>query len=393
MQTLHQSPRDMSFVQDPYRLYARVLDGDPVRYWADHGCMAVFGAPEIEALLRDRRLGRARPPGKAATFPAHLSTFARVERVSLLELEPPAHTRLRGLVLRAFTSASLDGLAPQIEAVAAELIGGFPEGPFDLIARFCTPLPARIIARLLGVPEALWPELLRWSHAMVAMYQSRRDRSVEVAAEAATRDFIAFLEKLVGSRRAAPRNDLISRLVQAERDNAQLSRDELLGTCILLLNAGHEATVHTLGNAVKTLLETGTETRFLSGDAIASTVEELLRFDPPLHVFMRHAYENVRINDHLLEKGRSVALILGAAGRDPRRLTDPARFDPARPAPTHAAFGGGIHFCLGAALARMEMRIGLAALFHQVPNLRLVEVPRYADSYHFHGLERLMVTT
>lgn len=309
----------------------------------------------------------------------------------MLELEPPRHTRLRGLVLRAFTSRRIAALRPDIEQITAELLATLPRQPFDLIPAFCTQLPVRIIARLLGVPEDIWPDLMRWSNTMVAMYQANRSREIEDAANDAAREFTAFLRGYIDQRRHDPRDDLITHLIAAEEDGKKLSTDELIGTCILLLNAGHEATVHSLGNAVKCLLEHDTDMALLGPDHIAATVEELLRFDPPLHMFTRFAYEDIALGDITLKKGAEIALMLGAAGRDPAVFDTPDRFNPIRTAKPHAAFGGGLHFCVGAPLARLELQVALPALFAAMPQMKLAEVPRYANTYHFHKLDRLMV--
>ncbi|WP_295508871.1 cytochrome P450 [uncultured Sulfitobacter sp.] len=391
MKTFRQSPQDPDFVQNPYAAYARARSEGPVLYWEDYNMLAAFDAATVQALLRDRRLGREIPADQRQPVPAHLADFHAVDQHSMLELEPPTHTRLRGLVLRAFTSRRIAGLAPEIEAVAAQLLADLPQGPFDLIPAFCTQLPVRIIARLLGVPEAMWPDLLRWSNAMVAIYQVGRTRAVEDAANQAAADFSDFLRGYVDQRRHDPRDDLITQLIAAEEAGEKLSTDALIGTCILLLNAGHEATVHALGNGVACALTHQTPLAAFQTDTIAATTEEILRYDPPLHVFERFAYEDINLGGIPLEKGKKIALVLGAAGRDPAVYPDPDRVDPARPVKPHAAFGGGLHFCVGAPLARLEMQIGLRALFDHAPQLRLTEPPRYADSYHFHKLERLMV--
>jgi unspecific monooxygenase len=380
-------------VQDPYPLYAEVLTGDPVRYWEDYGMIAVFDARGVQSLLRDRRLGRAIPPDQKWPTPDHLRDFAAVEDLSMLDLEPPAHTRLRGLVLRAFTTRRIQSLAPDIAAVAHELIASFPQSPFDLLPAYCSLLPVRIIARLLGVPEAMAPDLLRWSNAMVAMYQANRSRDTEDAANSAARDFATFLGDHIDARRATPGDDLISTLIRAQDETGALSRQEMISTCVLLLNAGHEATVHTLGNAVKTLLEHNTPLRDLRAPDIVNTVEEVLLYDPPLHLFTRYAYKDLFIGRHLLQKGEQVALVLGSAGRDPALCPVPQQFDPRRSPVSHSAFGGGLHFCLGAPLARLELQIGLSMLFEHTPHLKHAGPFRYADSYHFHGLSELLVTT
>ena len=249
----------------------------------------------------------------------------------------------------------------------------------------------RIIARLLGVPEEMAPELLRWSNAMVAMYMAGRSRATEEAANRAAGAFCAFLSDYIDARRSDPRDDLITHLIAAEEAGERLTRDEMISTCILLLNAGHEATVHTMGNAVKALLEHGTPATAIAEPAIADTVEEVLRYDPPLHLFTRYTYEDINLDGHKLYTGAQVALVLGAAGRDPALMDSPHTFDPFRKAPQHAAFGGGLHFCVGAPLARLELQVGLQRLFAHAPNLRLADPPRYSDTYHFHGLRHLMV--
>ena len=393
MERLTLSPFDPGFVQDPYPAYAQARARGPVVFWEDYGHLAAFDAATVQALLRDRRLGRALPGGAEKPKPAHLADFTRVEHHSMLDIEPPRHTQLRGLVLRAFTSRRINALRPEIEAITADLLATLPKGDtVDLIPHFCTQLPVRIIARLLGVPEDMSPDLLAWSNAMVAMYQAGRSEATEHAANAAARDFTTFLEGYIDQRRQDPRDDLITHLIAAEQDGETLSRDALIGTCILLLNAGHEATVHSLGNSVKCLLEQGTGAEALTPEAIPQTVEELLRFDPPLHMFNRYAYEDIDLNGITLRKGAEIGLVLGAAGRDPALYDAADQFNPASRAKPHAAFGGGIHFCVGAPLARLEMQIALPALFAHLPNMQLAGVPQFANTYHFHKLDRLDVT-
>ncbi|MEL6886801.1 MAG: cytochrome P450 [Pseudomonadota bacterium] len=386
---LIQSPHAPAFVQDPYAVYDTARADGPVLFWHDYGMLAAFDHATVHALLRDRRLGRAVPDRQPA--PPHLAAFDAVERHSLLELEPPEHTRLRRLVLHAFTSRRIAGLAGDISAICAELLADLPDIECDLIPAYCQQVPVRVIARLLGVPEAMGDDLLRWSTAMVAMYQAGRTRAVEDAANRAAAEFTDFLRGYIDERRSDPRDDLITQLIAAQDGAQRLSPDEMIGTCILLLNAGHEATVHSLGNAVKALIEHDASWA-LSADRIDGTVEELLRYDPPLHMFTRHVYEQTEVGGHTLTPGDEIALMLGAAGRDPAVYTAPHRFDPGRRAPAHLAFGGGLHFCVGAPLARLEMQIALPALFAHAPDLRIVERPRYSDSYHFHKLDRVIVS-
>ena len=391
MLTLSQSPTDPAFVQNPYPFYERARAAGPFFLWADYGRLSTGNHAAVSAIFRDRRFGREVPPEKRAPVPDHLRPFYAVEAHSMLELEPPRHTRLRSLVLRAFTSRRIAALQPEIAQLCHDLIDALPDGEFDLLGLFGQRLPVIVIARLLGVPEDMGDDLLRWSNAMVGMYQAGRDRAREDAAVAATEAFVAFMRSYVDQRRKTPSDDLITALIQAEQEGEKLSTDELITTCILLLNAGHEATVHSIGNGVKCLLENRAPVSALGPDAIEGTVEEILRLDPPLHIFTRWAYEDVEVMGTPIPKGSEVQLLLAAANRDPGVWEDPARFSPARPIKPNTSFGAGIHFCVGAPLARLELQTALPILFDRLPGLRLAAAPLYGNVYHFHGLERLMV--
>lgn len=385
-------PGDPDFFNDPYPAYRELRKTVPVFKWEEYGYWCFARHEDVAALLRDRRFGRqilhvmSREELGWAETPSHLKPFYDFERHSLLETEPPVHTRLRGLVNRAFLSRTVERLRPRIAELAHELIDGFAEKrEADLLDSFATPIPIFIIAELLGVPTELGPRLLQWSHDMVAMYQARRDEEIERKAVAATIAFSDFMRDYVRERRSRPGDDLLSHLVAAEMQGNALSEDELITTAILLLNAGHEATVHAIANGVKALLEMGhAPLEFGEGH-----VEELLRFDAPLHLFTRYALEDVDYHGVRLRKGETVGLLLGAANRDPARFAEPDRFDPSRMPNPHVSFGAGIHFCVGAPLARLELTVALPALFQRLPGLRLADKPRYRDSYHFHGLENL----
>lgn len=396
--TTHRSvsldPRETQFFNDPYPFYHRLRDAVPIFKWEDYGYWCFARHDDVSALLRDRRFGRqilhvmSREGLGWAETPRHLKPFYDFEQHSLLETEPPVHTRLRGLVNRAFLSRTVERLRPRIARLAHELIDGFAAArETDLLAQFATPIPIFIIAELLGVPNEAGPRLLAWSHDMVAMYQARRDAEVERKAVEATLAFSDFMRGHVKERRSAPGDDLLSHLIAAEAQGKSLSEDELITTAILLLNAGHEATVHAIGNGVKTLLEVG-QAEFPLGEG---HIEELLRFDAPLHLFTRYALEDVDYDGLKLRKGETVGLLLGAANRDPARFAEPDIFDPKRSPNSHVSFGAGIHFCVGAPLARLELNVALPILFERLPGLRLARKPHYRDAYHFHGLEDLLV--
>ena len=248
-----------------------------------------------------------------------------------------------------------------------------------------------MIADLIGVPREMGPQLVDWSHRMVAMYQFDADRAVEDRAAEAARAFAAYVRDLARVRRGDLGEDLVSQLLIAEGDSGKLSEDELIATVILLLNAGHEATVQAIGNGVKVMLEHGVDAReaFASESAISAAVEELMRLDPPLHLFTRYALEEVEFVGVRLRRAEKIGLLLGAANRDPERFPDPDKFEPGRTPNPHVSFGGGIHFCVGAPLARLELAVALPILFARLPGLRLAERPRYRDLFHFHGLETL----
>ena len=393
-------PREPAFFNDPYPAYHAVRAATPMFFWEQYGFWCFAGHAQVLALLRDRRFGRqvlhltSREKLGWSDPPAHLEPFLDVERHSLLELEPPEHTRLRNLINRAFVSRQVERLAPRIAGLANELIDGFEgRGEADLLECFATPIPVIVIAELLGVPAAMWTQLLTWSHRMVAMYQFGVTRAVEDGAVAATREFVAFLRGAVETRRGARGDDLLSQLIAAETDEGRLTEEELIATCILVLNAGHEATVHAIGNGVKAMLEAEIDPRqaLATPMATAAMVEELLRFDAPLHLFTRYALEDVEHDGVAFRQGDRIGLLLGAANRDPERFAGPDLIDASRSPNPHVAFGGGIHFCIGAPLARLEMEIALPILFRRLPKLRLAARPYYRDSYHFHGLAALPV--
>lgn len=390
MQSLSQSPTDPAFVQNPYPFYDRARRLGPFFQWQDYGLPCATSYAAVNAILRDRRFGREIPADKRKPVADHLRPFYAVEDHSMLELEPPRHTRLRGLVLRAFTTRRINALEPEITQLCHDLIDAFPAGPFDLLRHFGQRLPVIVIARLLGVPEARSDDLLRWSNAMVGMYMAGRSVETERRAATAAAEFAGFLRGYIGERRNHPADDLITHLIAANTEGDRLSDDELVTTCILLLNAGHEATVHTIGNGVKTLLQSGIRP---TTDTAAAITEEILRFDPPLHLFTRHAYDDIEVMGQHFAKGAEVALLLAAANRDPGPYDAPNRFNPARPAVPNLSFGAGLHFCVGAPLARLELSVALPILFARLPGLRLAGPPKYADVFHFHGLQSLMVRT
>ena len=386
-----QSPTNDDFVQNPYPFYETCLAKGGKVFWEDYNMVSLFKYNDVSNILKDRRFGRECPEEKKQGHRKELAPFYELEDHSMLQLEPPKHTRLRGLVLRAFTSRKVNSMAAEIETLCAQLMQNFSSKQVNILNEYANKIPVIIIARLLGVPEEMSDQLLKWSNDMVMMYQARRTEKHEGRAVKASKEFSSFMRNYVEERRSKPKDDLITHLISAEENGEKLTTDELITTCILLLNAGHEATVHSLGNGIKVLLEKKITIDWQSEIKINQLIEEILRFDPPLHIFTRYAYEQIDIGDYTLKKGDEVALVLGATGRDKTLWSDPEYFDPNRVIKKNTAFGGGIHFCVGAALARLEMQIALPMLFTKYPKIELAENPRYADVYHFHGLEKLLV--
>jgi len=391
MQQFSQPPTDPAFVQNPYPFYARARAAGDLIWWQDYGLPCATNHAAVNALLRDRRFGREVPKGRRAAIPAHLAPFYAVEAHSMLELEAPRHTRLRGLVLRAFTSRRIGAMAPEIVTLCHQLVDAFDGPDVNLLTAFAQRLPVIVICRLLGVPESMADQLLRWSGAMVSMYQARRTRVDELAAATAAREFADFMRSYVERRRTRPADDLITSLIAAEEEGEKLTTDELITTCILLLNAGHEATVHTLGNGLRLLIEGNLGRTACLAENIEKTTEEILRYEPPLHLFTRWAYEDGEIFGHRFCAGDQVGLLLASANRDEAQWENAETFDVNRSAKPNNAFGAGVHFCVGAPLARLELNIALPILFDRCPDMRLSAPPRFANLYHFRGLEALRV--
>jgi len=390
-------PRHPAFVRDPYPFYAAMRGLGRVFHWRQlgHRCCARYD--DVNALLRDRRFGRqilhvaTREELGWSEPEAHLAPFRDFERHSLLELEPPRHTRLRGFVNAAFLPRRVDLATAGIERIAHRLVDGFEAaGTCDLVADYAAPLAVGVIAEFLGVPRELGPRLLAWSHDMVAIYQARRDRTIEDRTVAATVAFSECMQEFVSARRRQPADDLLSQLVTAvDGAGDGLTDDEIVTMGILLLNAGHEATVHALGNGVRAIIEHVPDATAAVGADPAGHVEEMLRFDAPLHMFTRYALEDLEIAGEPFRRGEVIGLLLGSANRDPARFAEPDSFDAARAPNPHLAFGAGIHVCVGAPLARLEMQVAVRVLWERLPGLTIAEPPRVKDAWHFRGLEAL----
>jgi cytochrome P450 len=392
-------PREPAFVRDPYPYYAAMRELGRCFGWHQLGHRCFGRYDDVNVLLRDRRFGRqilhvaSREELGLPEPPPHLGPFHDFERHSLLELEPPRHTRLRGFVNAAFLPRQVDRFAPRIERLAHDLVDAFVgRGRCDLVADYAAPLAVGVIADFLGVPRDLSPRLLAWSHDMVAIYQARRDREIENRTVAATVEFSAVVRDFVAARRRETGEDFLSQLVTGADGNGRgLTDDEVVTMGILLLNAGHEATVHAIGNGVRAILERVPSAAPAVIADPTGHVEEMLRFDAPLHMFTRYALEEVEHAGERFRKGDVVGLLLGSANRDPARFEAADEFRADRSPNPHVSFGAGIHACVGAPLARLEMQIALRVLFERLPELAIIEPLRPRDAWHFRGLEALPV--
>lgn len=389
---------DPAFYGNPNAVYAALHAHCPTFYWEEQKMWTVVGYDHVNALLRDRRFGRQilhvasrEELGMADPLP-HLTNFDAAELHSLLEIEPPEHTRLRTLVNRAFVSRHVEKMKGEIATLANRLIDGFAaDGEVELLSAFADIIPVTMIARMIGIPDEMGPQLLKWSHAYVRMYMFGRTRADEEAADRAAKEFADYVKSVIRERRAAPRDDLLSHMITTEHRGQHLSDEELVSTTIVLLNAGHEATVHQIGNSVRGILDSGLSPATLFADEAATerAVEETLRICAPVHIFDRWALEPAEIDGISFRRGDKVAMILAAANLDPTKFSDPLTFRPDRREAPNLSFGAGIHFCIGAPLARLELNVALPILFERLPGLRLAQTPVVKDVYHFHGLERL----
>ena len=390
MHRFSQSPLENDFIQNPYRFYEQLRgDGDLI-YWEDYNCIFAVTHRAVNYFLRDRCWGREVPPDKQCPYSDHLASFLEVEKNSLLEIDPPRHTQLRKLVAKAFTTRGISQLEPYIHEVSNALLDSFDSDTVNLQKLYSERLPVLVITKLLGVDSSMSDQLLDWSHKMVAMYQANRNRQSEILAGRAASEFSDFVEKTIKEKIDAPSNDFISRLATSEIDDQKLSLGEMASTVILLLNAGHEATTFALGNGINAIVKFNHRQSCTADDRILpQLVEEILRFDPPLHIFERYAKEDVDVFGHQFKTGDMVCLLLAAANRDPQVFDNPDEFCPSRANPGHVSLGAGVHFCVGAPLARLEMKVALSTLFRRFPELEISPEPQYADRYHFHGFNDL----
>jgi cytochrome P450 len=390
-----------AFRADPYPFYEQLRAMAPV-LWVPglfgRGAWLVTSHRGCNAVLRENRYGkepeRVLPPEELANRTIVMAS--KFGAKNMLFRDPPDHTRLRGLVNQAFTPRMLERLRPHVQEIAEELVRQMAgQDEVDLVERFNFALPVIVIAEMLGVPVADRDKFHAWSAPLAAMTDPTATPAMIAAAQAVLPEMTGHMEEIIAKRRVEPQEDLITLLLQAHDAGDRLSTEELLATCRLLLIAGHETTVNLIGNGTLALLRHPEQRAWLAAnpDKIVGAVEELLRYDSPVQLTMRIAFEEMELEGQTIKKGDQVMTLLGAANRDPLQFEEPARLNLQRAnAQTHVAFGGGIHFCLGAPLARMEGQIAINALLKAFPQMELAtEELKYRGNITLRGLQALPV--
>ena len=387
---------DPAFVENPYpALKALRQVGKPV--WHEEvGMFLAARHLDANAVLRTKTLGRIFTPREPES---QWNEFNWLHSDSLLDSEPPKHTRLRSLVGKAFSRSRIEALRPEVERIANLLLDEAENklssnGHFDLIADYAEPLPVKVIAALLGFPDEDEHLLRPWSQSIVKMYEVNPSLEVQAEAQQAAHEFAEYVRGLMNKRKAQPSSDLISELATVEEAGEKLNAQELIATCVLLLNAGHEASVNGFGNGMVATFEREDQLELLRKNprAIADTaIEEFLRFDAPLHLFERTATADTEIGGVVVKTGQKIASLLGSANRDETVFDRADELDLTREQNPHIGFGAGIHFCLGAPLSRIEMSASLPILFERFPALSLKETPKRRPTFVLRGYESILV--
>ena len=386
-----------TFVANPYEQLKALREiGKPV--W--HEGMQIFLAArhsDANDVFRNKSLGRIFTD-KSPAF--EWETFNWLHSDSILDSEPPKHTRLRSLVAKAFNRNKIEGMRPAVERITQQLLDAIDEKvksgeSFDLIADYAEPLPVKIIADLLGFPESEEHLLRPWSQSIVKMYEVNPSQQYQIEAKKAAGEFAEYVRNLAEHRKTNPGQDLITDLAMVEENGEKLNSHELVATCVLLLNAGHEASVNAFGNGIVAALERPDQAELLRKNSRAITetaLEEFMRFDAPLHLFERTATTDTELGGVKIEKGQKIAALIGSANRDSSVFERADEMDLTRDPNPHIGFGAGIHFCLGAPLARLEMSVSLPALWEKYPNMQLDGNPVRRPTFVLRGYESVSIS-
>ncbi|CAM5584535.1 cytochrome P450 [Streptomyces griseorubiginosus] len=393
-------PWDPAFLADPYPAYAELRAKGRVQYFEPTNQWLVPHHADVSALLRDRRLGRTYQHrftheefGRTAPQAEH-EPFHTLNDHGMLDLEPPDHTRIRRLVSKAFTPRTVERLVPYVTGLAGELVDRLVEaGGGDLLRDVAEPLPVAVIAEMLGIPESDRAPLRPWSADICGMYELNPSEDTAARAVRASVEFTEYLRELIAERRGKPGDDLISGLIAAYDEGDRLTEQEMISTCVLLLNAGHEATVNATVNGWYALFRNPEQLAALRADhsLVPRAVEELMRYDTPLQLFERWVLDEIEIDGTTVPRGAEIALLFGSANHDPAVFAHPERLDLTRADNPHISFSAGIHYCIGAPLARIELTASMRALLEKTPTLTLSKPPQRKPNFVIRGLEGLSV--
>ena len=388
---------DKDFIKNPYPYLKELRNSSPIHYDKLSGLNLITHFEDVKEIQKSKNFSSSEPEDyvkdsdKKLINPKDYDYFWKTEEFNLLNLEGNIHDELRGLVAKAFLNRQVQELRPFMETKSNELLNKINHEEFDLLADYAQPYSIAVIGELLGVPEEDYEKFLYWSHAIVKMYDLKVSDENANEAEAAAKDFYIYMSDLIDKKNNNPQNDMISRLSQVSENNQQLTKDQIICTVILLLNAGHEATVNTIGNSIVALLLNNISTKNLDKKHdIKNIIEELIRWDSPLQFFQRWVLEETVVSGINLSKNSKIAILLGSANRDETAFENPEKIDFERSDLSHTSFGGGVHFCLGAHLARLELEVSFQNLFkHEVA---LVEEPERTGAFGIRGFKEIKVS-
>ena len=377
------NPVSEEVARDPYAVYRRLRDRDPVHRMRLVDAWILTRYEDADAMLRDH-----------ARFSNEDRRFHDAGLTTLLDIDPPDHTRLRALVARAFTPRSVRSWHGRVQAIADRLLDAAAgQDRFDVISALGYPLPVTVIAEMLGVPPEDMDRFEGWSNDIALIVEPILTPAQIEGVRQATEELFAYFETIVEARRREPRDDLVSALLAAEEEGDKLSREELLSTMLLILVAGNETTRNLIGNGMLALLAHPDQLQRLRDEPslLEPAVDELLRYDSPVQLDGRVAREDVELGGKRLRTGEKVIALIGAANRDPAAFANPDALDIARSQKSHLSFGRGIHYCLGASLAVLEAQIAFRGLLDRFPSIRLAAEPRYRDGIVLRGVESLWI--
>ena len=386
---------DPNFIEDPYPHLKTLRESSPLHKDLNSDLVLVTRFEDVKGVQTSKAFSSSEPEDSNTFKRSNESSenypyFWKTEEFSLLNLEGQLHGDLRGLVAKAFSTRQVQELRPFMEAKSEELLNNLRGNSFDLLADYAQPYSVSVIGKLLGVPEEQYDNFLDWSNKIVKMYDLEVSSESSEEAEQAAKDFYYYISELIDIKSKDPDDDMISRLSQVTENNQKLTKDQIICTVILLLNAGHEATVNTIGNSIVALNQNNISTKNLNTRyEIKKIIEELIRWDSPLQFFQRWVLEDTSLGGFDLKKNSKIAILLGSANRDELAFKNAEIVNFERDNLSHTSFGGGVHFCLGAHLARLELEVSLTNLFKS--EISLVDKPVRTGAFGIRGYKEITV--